>query len=177
MCVICIKPAGQALPPKSELQKMFNQNSDGCGFVSESRHYKGLDFERFYDQLRRVPVSENCIIHFRWATHGSVSRKNCHPFYDQTTDTWFAHNGVLPIEPVGDRTDSEQAFRSILVPALHIYNIYSRGFKRAVETVIGSSRFAFLQHGQLKTFGTFYAHNGCYYSNLRHLQTRFWFAS
>lgn len=47
-------------------------------------------------------------MHFRFATHGSVRNRNCHPFRDG--DLFFAHNGVLPYPSVGDRTDSEFAF-------------------------------------------------------------------
>ena len=80
MCVIVIKPAGHDLPSKSELRKAYEHNSDGCGFVSETATYKSLDFEDFYGHLRKVSRDENCIIHFRWATHGSVCVRNCHPF-------------------------------------------------------------------------------------------------
>ena len=76
MCVIVISPAGHNLPPKSDLRKMYNMNHDGCGFVSKSTTYHSMDFEDFYEHLKAVPKSEPVIIHFRWATHGSVNIKN-----------------------------------------------------------------------------------------------------
>ena len=89
MCVICVKPAGRALPTKAELKAMFVQNHDGCGFACKSFSYHSMDFEDFYESLCRVPKKEPCIIHFRWATHGSVGLGNCHPFHDDETGVWL----------------------------------------------------------------------------------------
>lgn len=174
MCVIIIKTAGHKLPKKSELKAAYKRNPDGCGFVSESMSYKSLDFEDFYQHIKDVPKDENCIIHFRWATQGSVSEDNCHPFYDQETNTWFAHNGCLPYHPKEDITDSEFAFRKKLVPSLKVNGLYSQAFARDVNNIIGGSKFAFMQNGQLKCFGRFIEYGGCYYSNLHHLSTPLW---
>lgn len=169
MCVIIIKTAGHKLPSKTELRMAYNRNHDGCGFVSESDHYKSLTFEDFWQRLKKVPVSENCIIHFRWATHGEVSLANCHPFYDRASRTWFMHNGILPIVPFKGKTDSETAFRRYLVPVIRKYGLYSRELQAAAYEIIGSSKFALMQDGQLKVFGRFIEHKGCFYSNLNHL--------
>ncbi|MGM9686566.1 MAG: class II glutamine amidotransferase [Bacteroidaceae bacterium] len=179
MCVIIIKPKGQKLPTKSELKMAYRRNHDGCGFVSESDNFKTLDFEEFWQRLKKVPRGENCIIHFRWATHGSVSIANCHPFYDKTTRTWFMHNGVLPVNPKEDITDSEFVFRTYLAKDLRVHHIYSRDFAKTVGQVIGGSRFAFMQNGNLRVFGKFFEYNGCFYSNLNHLPrfVPYWHAS
>ena len=171
MCVIIIKTAGHNLPAKKDLKKAYQCNPDGCGFASQSRNFHSLDFDEFYAQLRLVPREEACIIHFRWATHGSVRADNCHPFYDKATNTWFAHNGVLPFRPKGDLTDSEFAFRQFLAPSLRVHDIYSREFADTVHSIIGGSKFAFLQDGNLRAFGHYVEYKGCYYSNLRHLDT------
>lgn len=169
MCVIIISPAGHSLPTKTELRMAYNRNHDGCGFVSESDHYKSLDFDDFYARLKKVPKDENCIIHFRWATHGKVSLANCHPFYDEASDTWFMHNGILPITPYKGKTDSETAFRKYLAPTILKYGLYSRELQTVAGNIIDSSKFAFMQKGQIKTFGRFIEYKGCYYSNLYHL--------
>ena len=169
MCVIIIKHKGVAMPTKKELRAAFQRNHDGCGFVSETDHYKSLDFEDFYARLKKVPKSENCIIHFRWATHGKVSIANCHPFYDEKSGTWFMHNGILAITPYNGKTDSETAFRKYLAPTIQKYGLYSKELQTVAGNIIDSSKFAFMQDGQIKTFGRFIEYKGCYYSNLYHL--------
>ena len=169
MCVIIVKTKGTAMPTKSELKAAYLRNHDGCGFVSESDHFKSLDFEEFYSRLKRVPKRENCIIHFRWATHGKVTTANCHPFYDERSNTWFMHNGILRVTPFKGKTDSETAFRRYLAPTISKYGLYSKELQTVASNIIDGSKFAFMQNGQLKTFGKFYEHKGCYYSNLHHL--------
>lgn len=90
MCVIIYVPKGVELPSKDELRAAYNRNHDGCGFVSKSDHYRSLNFESFLKRLLKRKIDEDVIIHFRLATHGSVSIKNCHPF--RIGDYWFAHN-------------------------------------------------------------------------------------
>ena len=176
MCVIVIVPAGRNLPTKSDLRKMYNMNHDGCGFVSKSTTYHSMDFEDFYGHLKAVPKSEPCIIHFRWATHGSVNIKNTHPFYDKATDTYFAHNGILSVTPQGDKTDSETAFRKYLVPAIKKGGYDGDDLRYAVHKIIGGSKFAFMHEGKIRLFGHFEEYGGCLYSNLRHLPySRAWF--
>lgn len=167
MCVICVKPAGRRLPEDHELRAMYEANPDGCGFATANRFFKSLDFEEFLTEIHKVNISEPCIIHFRWATHGSVNVKNCHPFYDQESNTYFAHNGILGIRPVGDMTDSETAFRTALAPCIRDYGISSRVFKTEVGRIIGYSKFAFIQDGRVYTFGHFERLDGLLYSNLR----------
>lgn len=175
MCVIIAKLAGQQLPPKNELRRAFAQNPDGCGFASKTMSYHSMDFEDFYQHLVKVPKSEACIIHFRWATHGSVKLENTHPFYDSETGVYFAHNGVLDLCPTKDMTDSEFAFRRVIAPAIKYGGYKSAAMKRAVESVRGGSRFAFIKDGNLSLFGNFTKIGGCLYSNTRHLQTpRYW---
>ena len=169
MCVIVYKPAGHCLPPKNEMKAMFNMNPDGCGFVTPSATFHSMDFNDFYKHVKAVPTSAPCIIHFRWATHGSVCLRNTHPFYDEETDVYFAHNGVLPVDPVGDTTDSETVFRSVLVPAIKKGGFYGDDLRYAVRQVIGSSKFAMMHDGHVRLFGQFVEYGGCYYSNFRHL--------
>lgn len=168
MCVICVIPAGHSLPTKSELYAMRRQNPHGMGFVSKSLHCKGMDFEKFYNRLQFVPRDEDIIIHFRYATHGSVCAKNCHPF--NKGDIWFAHNGILDIEPRGDMTDSETAFKDYIYPVIKEYGLDSDEVLTVVDELIGYSKFAILgDDGIVRMYGHFTKVNGLYYSNTRHL--------
>lgn len=164
MCVIIVKPAGVPMPSNELINAAFVANPHGCGFVSPSRHYKGLSLDSLKRNLRKVPASEPCIIHFRLATHGSIKRANCHPF--RRGDLWLAHNGVLDWPARGDMTDSETALDEILYPAMCEYGYNSESFDDVVHDVIGYSRFAFLKGDELKIYGNFVqADNGCLYSN------------
>lgn len=113
---------------------------------------KGLSYRSFKKHLQRVREDEPCIIHFRLATHGSIKRANCHPF--NRGDVWFAHNGILNIQPMGDMTDSETALQKVIYPAIVKYGYGSEGMDVAVTKVIGYSKFAFMQGGDVRFMAT-----------------------
>lgn len=172
MCVIIIVPRGTELPSTEELHMAFNRNHDGCGFVSESDHFKTMHFGSFIRRLRRRNINENVIIHFRLATHGSIGLKNCHPFYKG--GYWFAHNGILPITSINDRTDSQICFEKYIYPCIQQYGWESPQLtaEMARWTAEGS-KFAMMHNGEIKTSGKFIEYNGCLYSNLIHLQLKY----
>ena len=172
MCVICVKPKGVQMPSREILRAMYQANSHGCGFCTPTLYFRGLSFDSFMQKIRKVSIDEPCIMHFRLATHGSVKRSNCHPFYDADSDTYFAHNGILNIHPAGDKTDSETAFRDIFVPYIKAYGFDSDDTRYAIRQVRANtgSKFAFLQGGELHLYGDFQRFAdcpGCFFSNLR----------
>lgn len=114
MCVICYIPKGVETPSYRVLRAMHNANPHGQGFCTPSQFSKGMNFDYFVEQLRKRSINEPCIMHFRWATHGSIKRANCHPF--NINDVYFAHNGILSVRPMRDKTDSETAFIRYLYP-------------------------------------------------------------
>jgi predicted glutamine amidotransferase len=117
-------------------------------------------------RLSTVNKDENCIIHFRYATHGTVKTENAHPF--RQGNVYFAHNGVLPIEADNDMTDSETFFIKTLYPAICNFGINSNQVASTMQLAASmSSRFAIMQGETVKMFGGFHKYEGCYYSNLR----------
>lgn len=166
MCVLVIVKAGHNLPSREDLMAMHRANPHGMGFASKSLHYKGMNFDTFYNRLQFVPKDEAIIIHFRFATHGSIGAKNCHPFHRGRV--WFAHNGILDIIPRGDMTDSETAFQDILYPVVREYGVNSLELAYTANEIIGYSKFAFLdaESGEIRTFGRFEEYNGYLCSNL-----------
>ncbi len=165
MCVICYIPKGVETPSYRILRAMHNANPHGMGFCTPTQFCKGLNFDYFVEQLRKRSISEPCIMHFRLATHGSIKRANCHPF--KINDVCFAHNGILSVRPMGDRTDSETAFIRYLYPYIEQYGLYSHEAEKMVGNIIESSKFAFMQGEDVRLFGRFEEFNGCYCSNLR----------
>ncbi|MBQ0073622.1 MAG: class II glutamine amidotransferase [Prevotella sp.] len=151
------------MPPRNIIEQMATANPDGFGFVSEHDYFRTMDFNEFYKRVRRVKKSENLIMHFRWATHGSKKVTNCHPFTDGST--FFAHNGVLSLPSISDKTDSELCFTRFIKPAIDLMGI--DGAKEVIEAHREGSRFAIMKDGEIHTYGEYYRMSGCLYSNLR----------
>ncbi len=165
MCVIVYKPSGVFMPSERVITACARANRDGFGFCTPTKSFKSLRFADFKKQLDRVRYDEPCIMHFRLATHGSVKKSNCHPF--NIGDVWFAHNGILSVEPIRDKTDSETAFIRYLYPYIDQYGLFSADTDKAVANIIESSRFAFMQGEDVRLFGDFETFQDCYFSNLR----------
>ena len=166
MCCIIYKPKDVQMPNLDILNKIQRVNHHGYGFVSSKHRYKTMDYQKFLVHLSKVGVDEECIIHMRWATHGSKCRKNCHPFFEN--GVYFAHNGVLPIQSVNDMTDSEIFFRSEVYPLVMKYGYESKVIESLISAA-GSSKFAMMYKGKVKLYGSYMKLNGIYYSNLRWL--------
>ena len=165
MCIIIVKPAGEKLPSIEILKQCKIRNKDGFGFVVPNKEpFKTLKFEEFISELKNVTDDQPCIIHFRFATHGKISKKNSHPF--KIENIAFAHNGVLKVENLEGMTDSETAFKYILHPAIETFGFASKGFEKTIASIIGGSKFAFLtDKGTIKIYGQFITSDGLYYSN------------
>ena len=102
------------------------------------------------------------------ATTGSVKTSNCHPF--RRGNVFFAHNGVLSIQPTGDMTDSETAFEKYIYPAIAEYGYADSMKDYVISNIIGGSKFAMMRLGDrnVKLYGDYIMQpDGCYYSNLR----------
>lgn len=172
MCCILYMPSGVKTPPITTLKAIHRANPHGIGFVdADGNSCKTLDPSAFLQAIKKRRKESACIIHFRLATHGSISERNCHPFYDLDSDTWFAHNGVLPVNPPDDMTDSEFFFREGFLNALDSSHL---GFSdpdlwRYVESVRGSSRFIFMHGDDIRMLGQWYERQGVFYSNLNWL--------
>lgn len=173
MCVIIYKPAGVAMPDPKIIEAAAKANPHGFGFVSDRFFYKGLSLNSFKRQLANVGEDENCIMHFRLATHGSIKKANCHPF--NIDGVYFAHNGILDITPRGDKTDSETAFREVIYPAIAAYGLNSQEAEQAINSIIGYSKFAIMCEDNVNLYGNFIlGDDGCYYSNLRFQSYLYW---
>ena len=134
MCVIAIKPKNVSMPEELRIREMFNANSDGAGFmyhrngkvIVRKGFMKVKHFLKALDQ-ESVTDADTVVMHFRIATAGSVSPKNCHPFpvtgelkelrgLRVETDLAMAHNGVLSFESdkKSDLSDTMTFVRDVL---------------------------------------------------------------
>lgn len=168
MCCILYIPAGVETPKINTLESVYLANRHGIGFAdSDGNSGKTLSFRHFTKQIQKRRKEAACIIHFRLATHGSISEKNCHPFYDEGSGVWFAHNGVLPISSHDDMTDSEIFFRERFIPALEACGDYEdENLWLYVDEERGSSRFIFMRGEDVRMFGCWHEYDGIYFSNM-----------
>ena len=127
MCIIVYSPPGVGAS-MDMLHNCWERNSDGAGVMyaedGQLKIAKGFmkwrSLKRYIkrlgtDKIERLPFA----FHFRIATHGSVSARNCHPFTVHK-DMAMVHNGIMsniPIEKDNDISDSE-AFLELYVRGL-----------------------------------------------------------
>lgn len=169
MCVIIYKPQGVKMPNDYILELAAISNRDGFGYVSTSNSGKYLNFDTFYNDISQIDTDENILMHFRYATHGSICVYNCHPFCNSNKDIYFMHNGVLPVMPMYDKTDSEIVFVNKFLPIIAKYGYNSKQLDKAVKNIIGTSKFAFMHNNDVKLYGNYEMIDGVYFSNLRFL--------
>ena len=172
MCILIAKKSNVRKMTTQEIKNSASNNPNGFGisyvYKGDMYIHKTFNLDDIIKLNDYLPDDTPIIYHFRIATHGQINEKNCHPFIDKEQGIAFAHNGVLSIEndKQKDWTDSETAFRYIFLPLLKVMDINSNEFECAVNTIIGSSKFAFLQeNGDITTFGNFISEDGLLFSN------------
>ena len=124
MCLLIFKPAGKTIPT-NYLHNAHMSNPHGCGVaVANNGKLKIEKSSRWSsDEIDRVlkgSINAPAIVHFRYATHGSKTFDNTHPF--KLNDSWVAaHNGVIPsVTTEGDESDTRAFLRQHVMPLLEI---------------------------------------------------------
>lgn len=177
MCVAIVKPKGVAIRT-AHFASCFKANPHGAGFaiargggkVEVSKGFFNVeDFFKAWDATDTRDF--DALIHFRVATHGKISKDNCHPFHFKGKDgNEFAaiHNGVLSefgrrsrSAIKDDKSDSRLFTEKVLTPiALHDPDALfeNRPVKTFMEVGIGkwnkvcildsTGRFNILNEGQ-----------------------------
>lgn len=177
MCILITKEKGVRFP---SLQNIINSvESNPNGFAMAYNHngrivtFKTLDADEFINEYHTVARTLDSrdtamIIHARIATHGTVKESNCHCWTGKVLGSpmAFAHNGILPIKPYGDMTDSETFLREFIQPCKNL-----SAFLETVNEFIGSSKLAFMDaEGNILRFGPFIEERGIQYSNRSYMR-------
>lgn len=109
MCLIIYSSKGN-VPARADFYEAANDNPDGIGVMSADGIRKFLGKKatkkawKYVQSLAGMPFG----IHFRWATHGEITRANCHPF--KVPGIGFAmHNGILWTSTLATKEESDTA--------------------------------------------------------------------
>src|SRR5260370_40053 len=107
MCLAIYKPKGIRIA-RSYLKHGFANNHDRAGFAvcdgEKVQIHKGYTtFQSFLEAFEPY-ADRGAIIHFRMATHGDTTAKNCHPYALQDNRYALIHNGIINIATNHDKT-------------------------------------------------------------------------
>mgnify|MGYP000861196122 CR=1 FL=1 len=183
MCILILKPKKVSFPEKEILKQCFDNNPDGCGYAWIDRSgishiRKGfLNFDKFYKDLSKnmekiMPF--DTIIHFRFATHGSVVPGNTHPFpiscdINDLKSTnlngrfkIMAHNGVIPsLSHRAKKTKNDLSDTMVFAKELKVLGENNPNIKNILE----SGKFVIMDRSGSRRYGKFIEDNGIFYSN------------
>lgn len=191
MCIIVYKPTTAKMPSKRTLQKCWNNNQDGAGYMFPSNNNvvikKGfMRFKDFYtnlqNDLKRYGEFTPFVMHFRIQTQGGVCAQNTHPFPLSSnmsdlqrlrvkTNIGIAHNGVIDLTTnyytkTITYSDTMKFITDYLTLIIHDKNYYKEQDKLTlIERLIDSKMAIMDGDGHTELIGVFIEDNGCYYSN------------
>ena len=108
MCLIIEKPAGIDVPAWI-VESALAHNEDGVGIMTAGRAERFLKIAPEKLVARINSLQTDAAIHFRMATHGTITTDNVHPFKVKG-GSYLMHNGILSkyapskgtAEPVSD---------------------------------------------------------------------------
>jgi len=183
MCVAIYKPENVQTPSLDTLEKCWEANPDGAGFALCTggdkyaiEIHKGYmtwkQFKAAFEKYRLADFAGDMLLHFRIATHGGISPGNTHPFSltgdvkllkhtNVRTNYALIHNGILPIKPSGDISDTMEFCRR-LAP---LYQNIPSAFN-LIEGMAGNNKIAVMTRERVHLFGDWQCVEGVYFSNL-----------
>jgi len=182
MCVAIYKPKRVNLPSLEILKQCWDANPDGAGFALLTGGERAIEihkgymtwkqFVAAYEKYRLAEFSGDLLLHFRIATHGGINSGNTHPFSltkdikllkhpNVRTNYALVHNGMLPIEPEGDISDTMEFCRR-LAP---LYQNIPAALE-LIQGMAGNNKIAVMTREKVHLFGAWEIRDGVYFSNL-----------
>lgn len=148
MCLALVKPAGKTIK-KTEMHRAYTANKDGCGLAvrirGEIRIAKGLwSFDECWKMVANL-MPYDLLLHFRWASAGSVIAENCHPF-SVVGGGALIHNGHLHGYGLPHKSDTACWVDEVLNPLLTQYPgaLDSDIMRQLLGDSIGTSKMAIM---------------------------------
>ena len=169
MCLLVVKPPGVVIPD-DVIHKACVVNPDGMGIAwhdgDKVNVVKGFfrpdDFIHLITKVRKF----SAIVHWRFATHGGISRENLHPFW--ISDGALGHNGIISsLDEKSGRSDTAVFVEDVLVANGLDYKGIRRNLER-LEDMIGHNRIATIhENGRTIVWNRhlWTKHGGALYSN------------
>lgn len=174
MCVIIAKSKAANAPALDIINRAMTTNPHGFALVYAKggklhtfRTMDAKEMRKYYSENFALLDSVPFVFHARISTHGARTLANCHGWPTDGGRAAFFHNGILDIRNRGNMTDSETFLRDIYEPAA---KCGPEAARRAINAVIGGSKFAFIYDtGEIRMYGHYIKVGGVYYSNLNHM--------
>ena len=187
MCMLCVVSPG-VIPEREKLENSALNNPHGFGFAIVIPEEHRIICERSMDAdesinrfllLREQYITGYAMWHARYATHGSRTVLNCHPFVVGNDErTYLAHNGILDIKiPDKDDRSDTRMFAESLLPAMggvsaldndHVWEMvsdYASGSKICILTVDPNAKhqcYLINESSGKEVDGVWWSNDSCY---------------
>ena len=165
MCLILHKPKGETFD-KQKMLNCFERNKDGFGWMYYdpglgkivSDKTLDMDAEQCAEFVNSLKNYEG-VFHWRFKTHGAVTKENCHPFTvterskGHGVDMYMMHNGVISTKGLPDEvegwekpSDTVIFLEHVVKPILEVKPTLIRkpAFQFLLDDYIGHSKLAFM---------------------------------
>lgn len=188
MCIVAIKPAGQALLSEDILINCFTNNPDGAGFMTArngeveiSKGYMTMVEYWAAIQNANLNLTDVVIYHCRIGTSGGLKKpEHTHPFpiSNKPKDLRakaikcqkaIAHNGIISIDHKFKESDTICFTRKILANPEVSDNLHNEAIQALIAKYIDNSKLVILEAdgktimiggGWVKDAGIVYSNNG-----------------
>lgn len=190
MCIIVYKPDNTPMPDYGILMNCFDSNPDGAGYMYQDHNSKKviinkgfMSFDSFITAIENLSnnidiTAVNLVIHFRYATQGSINSANCHPFpitakvkqlrqSTITANTAIVHNGVIPFcsdYNSKNKLSDTQIFIRNYLSKMDNNTLFNPAVLALIEEST-NSKFVIMDNNRIELIGNFIEDQGIYYSN------------
>jgi predicted glutamine amidotransferase len=187
------------MPDYNILMNCFDSNPDGAGYMYQDHNSnkviinKGfMSFDSFITAIENLSnnidiTASSLVIHFRYATQGSINPANCHPFpittkikqlqqTNITANTAIVHNGVIPFcsnYNSKNKLSDTQIFIRDYLSKMDNSTLFNPAVLALIKESTGS-KFAIMGNNRIELIGDFIEDQGVYYSNDTYKKTRWY---